>query len=154
MGPKAIIRSYWGSLQRKVGIWGKRVRTLYFECSLKPEHSVLSASQCSKISVHSVLSALRFLCFTVHWRVHAALCVVWAMRLHVRVRRTQWHALSAANVQVSASNARAAPSTHRLVHLGRASVTPLARQPCSVVSGEPVGRTGDEPDEGRVGHDG
>ena len=34
------------------------------------------------------------------------------------------------------------------------SVTPTARQPCSVVSGEPVGRTGDEPDEGRVGHDG
>ena len=63
VGPKAIIRSYWGSLQRKVGIWGKRVRTLHFECSLKPEHSVLSASQCSKISVHSVLSALRFLCF-------------------------------------------------------------------------------------------
>ena len=63
MGPKTIIRSYWGSLQRKVGKWGKRVRTLHFECSLKPEHSVLSA--------------LRFLCFTVHWRVHAALCVVW-----------------------------------------------------------------------------
>ena len=59
-------------------IWGKRVRTLHFECSLKPGHSVLSASQCSKISVHSVLSALGFLCFTVHWRVHAALCVVWA----------------------------------------------------------------------------
>ena len=77
MGPKTIIRSYWGSLQRKVGIWGKRVRTLHFECSLKLGHSVLSASQCSKISVHSVLSALGFLCFTVHWRVHAALCVVW-----------------------------------------------------------------------------
>ena len=53
------------------------MRTLHFECSLKPEHSVLSASQCSKISVHSVLSALRFLCFAVHWRVHTALCVVW-----------------------------------------------------------------------------
>ena len=62
MGPKAIIRSYWGSFQRKVGIWGKRVRTLHFECSLKPEQvsaecisvlknlSALSA-ECSEISV-------------------------------------------------------------------------------------------------------
>lgn len=24
-----------------------------------------------------MLSALRFPCFSVHWRVHAALCVVW-----------------------------------------------------------------------------
>ena len=65
-----------------------QVQQLCFRCSQACEHSVVSgvggalhsvqsAVKCYRFLLHSVLSALRFLCFSVHWRVHSALCVVW-----------------------------------------------------------------------------
>ena len=66
---------------------------------------------------------------------------------------TQCMPLSAANVQVSAWDAHAGPSSIVLVQLGRASVTPMARMPCCIVPGEPARRARGEPDGGQVGHD-
>ena len=68
--------------------------------------------------------------------------------------RTPWHVLSAAMVQASAWRSSNGTVQTEKVHALTAVGTPMARQPCSVVSSEPVGRTGDEPDEVRVGHDG
>ena len=62
---------------------------------------------------------------------------------------TQWHALSAADVQLQAS-VRHVHVVHTrivLVHLGRGSVTTTARQPCCDVPGEPVVLARDQTNE-------
>ena len=59
---------------------------------------------------------------------------------------TQWHVLSAANVQVSAWDKHVVHTSIVLVTIGRASETATARQPCCIVPCEPVGRASDRTD--------
>ena len=56
------------------------------------------------------------------------------MGLHVG--GTQYIQLSATNVQTRCSGSMPVPCSIVQVHLGRASVTPMARMPCCIVPGE------------------
>ena len=59
---------------------------------------------------------------------------------------------SATAVQTSVCGVHVGPKTHRLLHLERASATPMAQMPCCIVPGEPARRARDHPDGGQVGH--
>ena len=67
-------------------------------------------------------------------------------RMSLMRGRTQHMSLSAPAVQVSACHVHVVHTRIVLVHLGRGSVTPMARMPCCIVPGEPVGRAREQPD--------